>query len=358
MYETRETSIKGIVVTILLIILVICVLMWIFPTKKDIKQITKSDNEIISNELYSYNLRVLQNAGRAYYYSATIPKNNGDSVKTTLSELISKKILLELKDKSGKTCDQKASYVKLTKKASNEYELEAHLKCDKEENYILTNLGCSDFKNGCPKTTTSKNTSKTTTKTNNTTTTKTSNTTNTTKTSNTASKTTYYYRYLYDCPTTKTTYSNWSSWTTSYVSSSSSRMVETKVEYEQRSVRKTKSEPVTTYETQTTYETVEETRTYVNEKPTDAKSCKTLPRSNYTLYECTFETRKEVTKKVPKTTYQTVVYYEYEQVPVTYYRYRTVSTTTSSKQIWSTDSNNSTYKKNGCSIIKSEKVAK
>ena len=56
MYESKETSIRGIVVTILLIILVICVLIWIFPTKKDVKGI--STNDTLLSEVYGRNLRI------------------------------------------------------------------------------------------------------------------------------------------------------------------------------------------------------------------------------------------------------------------------------------------------------------
>ena len=363
MYESgRETSIRGIVVTILLIILVICVLIWIFPTKKDIKGISGADNEVLLSEIFSRNLRVLQNAGRAYYYSATVPKNVGDSTKTTLNELIEKKMLLELKDKSGKTCDGKKSYVQLTKKSSTQYELKSYLECGKESNYILDNLGCSNLKSNCKSTTT------TTTKTSNTKTQeKTNTTTNTTNNTTTTQPTTttnnvptvsYYYRYLYSCPKTTTTYSDWSAWSTTYVSASNNRIVDTKVEYENQYVKTgTKQEPVVTYVVENVSETIEEEKSYVNYKPDGVENCITVPRSGYTLYQCKEETVRTVSKTVPKTTYNTVDEYGWKSTPVTYYRYKTLLTNNSSYEFWSTDYNNASYKNMGCSIIKSEKVA-
>ena len=361
MYETgKETSIRGIIVRILLIILVICILIWIFPTKKDIKNINVTNNTVLLDEIFGRNLRILQNAGHAYYYSATIPKNIGDQVSTSLNELIEKKMLLELKDKDGKTCDGNASYVELTKKADNEYELKSYLKCGNESNYLLDTLKCSEFKSNCTQTiiitnkdkdnekeiddkeiieekTEEKEESKETKE----------------------PKTISYYRYLYSCPKTTKSYSDWSSWSKTYVSSNSNREVQTKVEYERTYVKTgTKQEEVTTMVKETVDEVEEKELTYVNYKPSNAKSCYTVPRSTYTLYICKIETTKKVTKEVPKTTYKTVDVYDWKTTPVTYYRYRTLSSTTSSYTVWSTNGNNKNYSNIGCTIIKSEKVTK
>ncbi len=348
MYESRETSIRGIVVTILLIILVICVLIWIFPTKKDIKGISGGNNEVLLSEFFGHNLRVLQNAGRAYYYSATLPKNNGDSVSITLGELVGKKMLLELKDKKGKTCDNDKSYVQLTKTNDSDYEMKSYLSCGDESDYIVTTLGCNDFKGKCS--TPDKNVTPTPTP---------------DKGSDekeepiNPDKTNYYYRYLYSCPKTSTSYSSWSNWSTNYVSNSSTRVVETKVEYENKYVKVgTKQEPVTTYQTVSTTQNVEETVRYVNTKPSSATNCITLPRTGYTLYECKVSNPKTVTQEVPVTTYNTVDVYDWQTTAVTYYRYKTLKSNTTTYTEWSTKYNDDAHMSKGCTIIKSEKVAK
>lgn len=356
MYESKETSIKGIVVTVLLIILVICILIWIFPTKKDIKGISGSNNEPLLSEIFGRNIRVLQNAGRAYYYSATLPKNVGDSTNVTLGELVNKKMLLNLTDKNGKTCNQDASYVQLTKKDNGEYEMKSYLSCDNESNYILETLSCSNFKDNCQVKEVSKTETKTETKAEDK---EVGSGDEDKKTEVKPISAKYYYRYLYSCPKTSSTYSSWSNWSTNYVSSTSNRVVETKVEYERNYVKVgTKQEESTTYETVQTYETVEEEKTYVNTRPGNTTSCVTVPRTGYTLYKCKVPTQKLVTKQVPKTTYNTVDVYDWQTTPVTYYRYKTLVNNTSYYQVWSTNSSNTTYRNMGCTVIKSEKVAK
>ena len=348
MYESKETSIRGIIVTILLIILVICVLIWIFPTKKDIKGISGSNNDALLSGLFGYNLRVLENAGRAYYYSATLPKNNGDSVQIALGKLVEKKILLDINDKNGKQCDRDASYVQLTKKSNGEYEMKSYLSCDGEDNYIVKTLDCSSFKSGCKATEISKkDDNKETNKEEN----------NKEENNKENNNETTYYKYLYSCPKTSQSYSSWSDWTTNYISSSSNRVVDTKVEYETKRVKVgTKQEPVTTYKTVETTEYVEETKRYVDYKPNE--SCVTLPRTGYTLYECTVSTPKTVTKQVPVTEYNTVDDYDYVSTPVTYYRYKTLTTKTSYYETWSTKLKDTALTNKGCTIVKSEKVTK
>ncbi len=356
MYESKETSIRGIVVTILLIILVICLLIWIFPTKKDIKGITGGNNEPLLSEIFGRNIRVLQNAGRAYYYSATLPKNAGDSTNITLGELVEKKMLLDLTDKNGKVCNKDASYVQLTKNSDGTYEMKSYLSCDDESNYILASLDCSNFKGNCKSEDISKDDKKEEPIDDKEAPIDDKETPIDDK--EPKKEVTYYYRYLYSCPKTSQSYSGWSAWSTNYVSPSSNRVVDTKVEYERKYVKTgTKQEPVTTYQTVTTTEYEEETKRYVDTHPAGA-SCVTLPRTGYTLYECKVRTPKTVTKQVPVTSYNTVDVYDWQTTAVTYYRYKTLTSSTSYYTVWSTKSNDTTYNNMGCTVIKSEKVAK
>ncbi len=338
MYESKETSIKRIVVTILLIILVICILLWIFPIKKFKKNGT--ENELTFSEKFNYNLKVLQNAGFSYYYTATQPKNNGDKTSISLANLVKKGYLIQLKDDNGNLCDQNNSYVELTKNDKNDYELKSYLKCGNEENFTTKKMTCSNFKNNC------KTTTKTVTK----------NTNKNTTTTNTKNNTVTYYRYLYSCPKNEKSYSNWSDWTSNYIASSSNVEVQTKVDYERKYVKVgTETKPVTTNVVETVTETKEEERRYVNTKPTDAKSCYSVARSSYTLYICKFDVEVKKDKVVPKVTYETTDVYGWKNTPVTYYRYRTVANNNSTYQIWS---DSLSYKNMGCTIIKTEKITK
>lgn len=365
MYEesSRGFSIRGLVITILLIILIVCILLWLFPIKKDTKDNQNNNNQTtgnnnndsnistndrLLNDIFGRNLRNLQLAGHAYFYNASLPKNVGDKVNVKLAKLIEKKTLLELKDKNGESCDAKLSYVELTKIADSEYELKSYLKCNNEANYLIDNVKCSELKNGCksdepeptpdvPRDDKDNNDDE--------------NPKQPTK------KVEYYYRYLYSCLNSSTSYSSWSGWTTNYISGNSNREVETKVEYERKYVKVgTKEEAVTTDNKQTTIETVVEEQSFINYKPANAKSCVEQRKSSYTLYTCQVEVQKEVTVNNPTTTYKTVDVYDWRETPVTYYRYRTINHTNNEKEYWSTSS--SDYRYQGCTIISTEKVAK
>ena len=394
MYESgREISIRGVIATILLIILVVCILLWLFPIKKDNKDNNNSNTEVVLSEKFEHNLKVLQNAGRVYYYSATLPKNIGDSVSITLKELVNKKILLELKDKNGKACDSDKSYAKLTKKSKEQYELKTFLTCGKEENYLIYTLDCSDLKSNCKvSSSVSKNTTKTTNN-NAETTTNTNNSSNTNNNSNNRSnnynynysnynsnytasnqatnyttatvvnqpKPTYYFRYLFECGKTNYSYSDWSAWTKNYISNADGRVVETKVEYEEERVKTgTRQETVTTYVTETVYETKEEKLTYVNTIPenVDSRSCDVVPRNGYTLYNCVITTKTPVQKSVPKTTTKDVDVYETVRKPVTYYRYKTLINNNQSYQVWVYEDDFTNYRNMGCTYIKFEQLTK
>ena len=343
MYESRETSIRGIVVTILLIILVICAFLWLFPLKKDDNGTNNNNNnEVVLSKKFSYNLKILQNAGRAYYYSATLPKNVGNKVKITLKELIAKKMTLELKDEKEKSCDNDASYVELTKKSSNEFELKSYLKCGEEADFITYTLKCSDFKNNC-KTAIVKNVVKVEEKKNEEVDTKNAN--------NNQNDTRAYYRYLYRCPKTEISYSNWSEWSKTAVTKTSTREVETKIVNEPRY---TKVGTETVYETtQVIIPAKEEIKEYVNTHPQNVK-CVSIPNGLNTIYKCTIRT-EEHTETV--TTTKTQDKYEWVQTPVTYYRYRTLTTHLSYNEIWY-NGYNETYMNNGCTIVATEKYYK
>ena len=352
MYEdnSNNVSIKGIVVKILLIILVICVLMWIFPTKKDLEEsfnnISYNNGSNVNidpllNTIFGQNIRIMQNAGRAYYYSATLPKNVGDSSRITLQELIDKKMLVEFKDKNNNSCNTTASYVQLTKTGTNKYEMKTYLQCNGEENYVIDNLGCTDLcPNACTNTSTNNNTSTKDDKDDKDDKDKDGNSTgsgsdNKDDNKNEETKT---YKYLYSCKDTTTGWSGWSSWSTTPVSSSSSRKVETKTENVYGATGTT-----------TKYKTSYSTQTYINTIPAGAKNCndgvtKRSATGYYIEYTCTTEIR---------TPYQETTY---GNKTVTYYRYKTQTSSTNTYTVWSNTDNNTTLKNKGCTVIKSELV--
>ena len=79
-----------------------------------------------------------------YFTTPRLPQKVGDKVKMTLGEMLDKKIILPFTDKNGDVCDEKASYVEITK-YEDEFVMKVNLKCGKQENYLLVYMGCYDY---------------------------------------------------------------------------------------------------------------------------------------------------------------------------------------------------------------------
>lgn len=129
-----DTTLKSLLIKIFLILVIILVLVWLIPkfflyknTKKheEIKE-EKTEVIIIKDET----VNSLENAGIKYFNESNTPKNEGEQKKVTLKELENKKLIGTLKEGST-TCDNKNSYVELTKK-NDEYMLKTNVKCSKE----------------------------------------------------------------------------------------------------------------------------------------------------------------------------------------------------------------------------------
>lgn len=148
-YDNRGSAIKTVILQILFIVVFVFFLIWLFPTKGYLKN-ADTDVEMdinldpLYNQIYSKNLTDMKNAAKDYYTTERLPKNTGDTVSMTLSEMLDKKIILPLYDSNGNKCDEEESYVEVTK-MDEEYILKTNLKCGSEENYMLVHMGCYDY---------------------------------------------------------------------------------------------------------------------------------------------------------------------------------------------------------------------
>lgn len=144
--------IKRFLVGLLLVIAVIFLLLYLFPTKNGLKDlISEAMDETITEKLnpfydriFSDNLNTMKEVAIAYYTTERLPKKVGDTKKLTLGEMIEMKLLLEIKDKNGEMCDLEESYVSITKE-EKEYKMKVNLKCGEEEDYIIVYLGCYNY---------------------------------------------------------------------------------------------------------------------------------------------------------------------------------------------------------------------
>ena len=155
MERTRGSFIRDLVIKIFLILLFVFLITLLFP----MPNLTPFYNRIFND-----NVQTMKEAAEDYFTKDRMPQKVGDSSKLTLQQMLDKKLVLPFLDKDGKECDTNKSYVKVTKK-KKEYELEVHLTCGNESNYIIEPIGCYNFcpDNSCVKDiTTDENTGKVT----------------------------------------------------------------------------------------------------------------------------------------------------------------------------------------------------
>ena len=94
--------------------------------------------------IFNENLRTIKDAAVSYFTNERLPRNIGDTVKLTLSEMQNKKLVLDIVDSYEKSCSSTKSYVEVTKE-KNEYLMKIFLSCSDDEDYIIIHLGCYDY---------------------------------------------------------------------------------------------------------------------------------------------------------------------------------------------------------------------
>ena len=163
MYEERREkfSFRSFFLTILLVLLFVFLMLWLFPTRWDLKELQSTyDLERISvlyDEIFANNIARMKEAAIGYFTNERMPQKVGESKKLTLREMYDLHLVLKMKDKDGNACDVEKSYVKMTK-YDEEYQLKVNLSCGDQEDYIIVYLGCYDYCNGgiCEKKVTTK----------------------------------------------------------------------------------------------------------------------------------------------------------------------------------------------------------
>jgi len=142
MYEERRNrlSLRDIILIILLMVLFIFVMVWLFPTKGYLEQ----NNVIVDNEIYNNYLENMSTVAKDYFINSKMPSNVGDTVKLTLSDMLEKKLIVEI---GGNTsCDLEKSFIEVTK-MDEDFQLRVELSCTDYYDYKLITLGCKDYCN-------------------------------------------------------------------------------------------------------------------------------------------------------------------------------------------------------------------
>lgn len=145
MYEERERfSFKDVILQIILVVLFVFLLLWLFPTKGYVDKKIDSSLQPLYNQIFSQNVNSMKEAAISYFTTSRLPKNKGDKVSLTLSEMLDKKLLIPFLDSNSKQCDLTESYVEMTK-MDDEYILKVNLSCSDNSDYILVHLGCYSY---------------------------------------------------------------------------------------------------------------------------------------------------------------------------------------------------------------------
>ena len=153
MYEERKEkfSFKSFFLTLLLVLLFVFLMLWLFPTKSYVDKRLQSTYDlerlsVLYDEIFANNVARMKDAAIGYFTNERLPKTIGESKKLTLQEMYDLHLVLKIKDKDGKACDVKKSYVEMTK-YTEEYRLKVNLSCGDQEDYIIVYLGCYNY---CP----------------------------------------------------------------------------------------------------------------------------------------------------------------------------------------------------------------
>ncbi len=118
------SKILGLIIVLTLIIFII------FRINKS----NKNDKQDLDN-----NANKIINASIKYFNTENVPKNIGDSTSFSLDEIIEKKLVKII---NKEKCNNKNSYIVLSKKNDDNYQLKLHLSCSKKEKTIEKKLIC------------------------------------------------------------------------------------------------------------------------------------------------------------------------------------------------------------------------
>ena len=222
MYEEghRSYALRSIILKLLLIVVIIFLIIWLFPTKKYVKNLIDQKLGTNNYQVFNTNVNTMKDAATSYFTGDRLPSKEGVSKTITLKEMLDKDLLVDLTDSNGKKCNTKKSYATVTKNESD-YLLKVNLVCSDKKasinSYISSNNSCTDAVCSKKKLTDNSKQEKNTKE----------EKTNTENNKKTNAK---------ECEYTKineghwSSYGNWSNWTTTPVTATDSRQVETKTD--------------------------------------------------------------------------------------------------------------------------------
>ena len=137
MYDKKNIAVnwKDLGIKILLVAAFLFLLFWIIP---------RPNLNPFYDRIFNDNLQTMKVAAKAYYTVDRLPENIDDSKRMSLQEMLDKHMLLPFLDRNDEPCDTNVSFVEVTKRKEDRFELKVQLTCGKETKHIITTIGCYD----------------------------------------------------------------------------------------------------------------------------------------------------------------------------------------------------------------------
>ena len=146
MYEERERfSWTSLFIKIIIVIIFVLFTIWLLQlTVKSANRNMSNGIDVLTDNIFSQNIDRMKEVGKSYFTTERLPQKIGEVKTLTLEDMYKKNLILEVKDKNGKACSAKKSYVAI-EKLETEYQMKVYLECGEEHNFIKVIMGCYNY---------------------------------------------------------------------------------------------------------------------------------------------------------------------------------------------------------------------
>jgi len=139
--ENRKFSLTNFFIKAIIVIIFVLFTVWLLSLSN--KGISNS-LDVLTDNIFAENLDRMKEVGKSYFTTERLPQKVGDIKTLTLQKMYDEHLILPVKDKNGKLCSAKDSYVSI-EKMENEYQMKVYLECGDESEYIIVIMGCYDY---------------------------------------------------------------------------------------------------------------------------------------------------------------------------------------------------------------------
>lgn len=143
--ENRRFSWTGLFIRIIIVVIFVLFTIWLLSLsmKNTTKGMSDSLN-VLTDNIFKENIDRMKEVGKEYFTTERLPEKIGEVKTLTLDDMYKKNLILEVKDKNGKACSAKNSYVAV-EKLETEYQMKVYLECGSEKDFIKVIMGCYNY---------------------------------------------------------------------------------------------------------------------------------------------------------------------------------------------------------------------